>query len=175
MFAFAGAVALSVVPLYPGVLREVAEALERSGAGWAFGRMLMREGAATRSPGWVMPRYSRARLLKGNFIAHPATFVRRSLFEQVGGFDPTRKYAMDYDMWLRLAAVSDPVQIDRDLAVFRVHPGSLSSANQLAGFEEDYRVRLAHIGRAAWARPYHWAHYMIRKRRLLRAGAGTPR
>ncbi len=85
--------------------------------------------------------YSARRLLRNNVILHPATFVRRSAFEVVGCFDTSLKYAMDYDLWLRLAKVGTPVVIDQVLTCFRVHSGSLSSVNRIDTFEEEYQVR----------------------------------
>lgn len=35
-------------------------------------------------------------------INHPSMFVRRSVYEELGGFDPAYKYAMDYELALRL-------------------------------------------------------------------------
>ena len=154
--------------LHAGVLREVAEAFRSSSAGWLFGRTMFRNGASVAPPEWRVPHYSHARLLKGNFIPHEATFVRRELYERAGGFDSALRYAMDYDMWLRLARLAQPLQLDRYLSVFRQHAGSLSTANRIAGFEEDYRIRVAHAGQAPWTRAYHWMHYLVRKRRLQR-------
>jgi glycosyltransferase involved in cell wall biosynthesis len=158
------------------VLQRVALALERSGAPWAFGRCLSDIDGRRVPEGYAVPRFSRRRLLKGNFIPHPATFVRRELMQRLGGFDESIRYAMDYDLWLRLARVADPVQIDEPLAVFRRHAGSFSTANPRASLEDDYRVRRRHAGRWPWSVAYHWAHYAVRRRRLearLAAAAGA--
>jgi glycosyltransferase involved in cell wall biosynthesis len=85
--------------------------------------------------------FSYRRLLRNNILFHPATFVRREIFELVGGFDAGLRYAMDYDLWLRLGRLAPPVAIDRVLAEFRVHPGSLSSSSRRAALEEEYLVR----------------------------------
>lgn len=45
-----------------------------------------------------------------SWIPHPATLVRRSLFERFGGFDPRYSIAMDYEWWLR--ALSTNVAVD---------------------------------------------------------------
>ncbi|HEV7301014.1 MAG TPA: glycosyltransferase family 2 protein [Tepidisphaeraceae bacterium] len=39
-----------------------------------------------------------------DFIVQPACFFRKAAFDAVGGLDVTLHYAMDYDLWLRLAA-----------------------------------------------------------------------
>jgi glycosyltransferase involved in cell wall biosynthesis len=38
----------------------------------------------------------------GNWVPHPATLLRRELFEKYGGFDLNLKIAMDLDLWMRL-------------------------------------------------------------------------
>ena len=45
-----------------------------------------------------------------NWVPHPGTFIRTSLFEQYGRFDPEFKIAMDTDLWMRL--FSENVTVD---------------------------------------------------------------
>jgi len=105
-------------------------------------------------------RFSWRRLLRNNIILHPATFVRRQAIEQVGGFDSSLHYAMDYDLWLRLAAYGAPVEISHTLANFRVHQGSRSSVNLAAALNEEYLVRRRYlyrpISRVCHALYHHW-------------------
>lgn len=114
-------------------------------------------------------RFSRSRLLRNNIILHPATFVRRTAFEAVGGFDIDLKYAMDYDLWLRLANTGAPVVINQILACFRVHSGSLSSANRLSALDEEYLVRKRYLKN----RFSGWFHalYQLHRQRQEKRGA----
>ena len=49
--------------------------------------------------------YSRRRLFHyGDYIVQPAAFFRRRAFDAVGGLDVSLHWAMDYDLWLRIAA-----------------------------------------------------------------------
>jgi len=150
------------------VIEDVAIEFERSCASWLFGRIKSNIDGCLTEPGWTMPKYSYRRLLRGNFIAHPATFVRREIFLAAGGFNPAIKYAMDYDLWLRLARLSEPAYLDRWLAVFRCHPGSLSSANPLEALKDDFHVRMNHSGKNPidWAN--HYLHYLVRKFRAMK-------
>ena len=151
---------------HPKVLSNVARALERDNAAWLFGRCLTDIDGNLLTEGYAVPSYGYRRLLKGNFIPHPATFVRRSLFAQAGNFDERIKYAMDYDLWLRLGKLAPPVQLDGHLAVFRAHSASLSTANKMASFEDDYAVRMKYVNRTVLSQAYHRAHYFVRRRRL---------
>jgi len=70
---------------------------------------------------WV-PRFSLRLLRTHNFIIQPAAFVRRSAIER-GFVDEAYDYAMDRELWLRLAAGHRFVRADRVLAIDRHHPG----------------------------------------------------
>lgn len=49
--------------------------------------------------------YSRHRLLRySDFLVQPATFFRRRIFHRAGGLDPSLHWALDYDLWVRIAA-----------------------------------------------------------------------
>lgn len=157
--------------LRPDVLSTVARHMENTGRNWLFGRIASDIGGDLRSENFVAPRYSPQRLLRGNFVPHPATFVRRELFSRSGGFDTALKYAMDYDLWLKLAQCGDPVQLDEALAAFREHAGSLSTSNRIAAMEEDFRVRLTHSGWNPVALAMHYARFLMRRRRALASGA----
>lgn len=165
--------------LHPRVLTEVAEAFQRSGAKWLFGRAMsdMNDGRLIPED-WVVPRYSYPRLIKGNFIPHQATFIRKDLFDLVGRFDEKYKYAMDYDLWLRLGRLAEPLQLDTHLVAFRRHQGSLSTANQLAGFKEDFGIRMRYVGNSPIETAMHYARYFVRLARIkrsLRACGGAQR
>ena len=153
--------------LAPDVLSKVAKLFESTECSWLFGRTMRDRGGKLYPEGYVAPRYSYSALLRRNFIPHPPAFVRRELMLRVGGFDEKLIYAMDYDMWLKLGRLADPVQLDEPLAAFREHLGSLSTRNHIAAMKEDFRVRLAHAGMNPLARAEHYARYLVRLMRAL--------
>jgi len=153
--------------LRPDVLSLVAKAFAASGCRWLFGRTLRAIDGQLLPEGFTAPRYSRAQLLRGNFIPHPATFVARSLMLQAGGFDTSLRYAMDYDLWLKLSQLAEPLQLDLPLAAFREHDGSLSTRNHLAAMREDLQVRLCHASKNPVERAMHYARFCVRRQRAL--------
>ena len=164
--------------LHPHVVSTAAQFLDETKSGWCYGRIMRLINGQLIPESFVAPKFSPKRLLRGNFIPHPATFIRRDWMLQAGCFDETRTYAMDYDLWLKLTKLGAPVEIGEPLAAFRVHDGSLSSANRAAAMEEDYRVRLAHSSR----NPLHLAadllRYWVRQCRLhaqLKAEESLPK
>lgn len=61
-----------------------------------------------------------------NTIPQQAMFFRSKLWQMVGPLDPTFFYAMDYDLWVRISAVS-PIAFHRqNWANFRLHDKSKS-------------------------------------------------
>jgi glycosyltransferase involved in cell wall biosynthesis len=160
--------------LGPDVIAEAAAALEESGAQWVFGRAMddMNDGRLL-PEGWAVPRYSYGQLLWANFIPHQATFVRRPLFEQVGTFDGQYRFAMDYDMWLRIGKVAEPKQVDRHWVAFRRHAGSLTEAHYTKSMREDFLVRMKHAGYSPQSLVKHGAHYAVRRLRHFREHVGV--
>jgi glycosyltransferase involved in cell wall biosynthesis len=68
------------------------------------------------------PPISYDRLLNDpDIVRQPSTFFRKSIIEQVGGWNPEFFMAMDFDLWVRLAKISSPKMIDANLAYFRIH------------------------------------------------------
>jgi glycosyltransferase involved in cell wall biosynthesis len=108
----------------------------------ADGREIRR--GATAYKNFLLHRYSFSLYLTQNFISSPATFMTRAGLKQVGLFDIDLKYSMDYDVWLRLARLADPVIADRPLAAFRMHEGSLSMSGFQEAFAEHARVARHH-------------------------------
>ena len=67
------------------------------------------------------------------FISQPSVVVRRSLLEQVGGFDPHWRCAFDLDLWLRIfQQATDAIGwIDQVQASTRLHPATITANQQL--------------------------------------------
>jgi len=147
------------------VLYTVVQAFQRQRCRWLYGRTLRCVQGQLHPEGFVAPRFSWSRLLRGNFIPHPATFVARELIWRVGGFDPRLRYAMDYDLWLRLSRLAPPLALPQPLAAFREHAGSLSTRERAQAMREDLRVRLSHTGFNPLARTEHWLRYAVRLQR----------
>lgn len=108
-------------------------------------------------------RYSFRRLLRSNIIIHPSTFVIRQTLQAAGGFNIALRYAMDYDLWLRLGTISMPTIIDTCLSCFRIHDGSLSTKYADSAFVEEQQIRIDYLkstGHMLWP---HNLFYMVKR------------
>jgi glycosyltransferase involved in cell wall biosynthesis len=132
----------------PGTLAKVGGFFARHPeAKWVTGKCytIDRSGRATRplitlyKNFWLHMNFSHA-LFVLNFISQPATFWRRELTQQIGGFNESLFYTMDYEYWLRISKVARLFILHSYLASFRYYPDSKSGSTTGAQFEEQYRV-----------------------------------
>lgn len=73
-------------------------------------------------------------------IPQQAAFWRSELWQQVGPLDPSFNFAMDYDLWVRLARISDLHYLPHLWAEFRLHAGSKTLQNDQQAWDEMLRV-----------------------------------
>jgi len=82
-----------------------------------------------------------ARLRQGYVhIPQQASFFRGDLWRRVGPLDPSYYFAMDYDLWVRLAAVAPLHYHPRTWANFRLHGGGKTIAADDRCWPEMLRV-----------------------------------
>ena len=91
-----------VLPEIPGMPHsrtdDAQPELKPEGSGWLYNRLLF------------------------SSLLHTITVVaRRSLIEQVGGFDPDLKRGQDYDYWIRASRHTPIHQLDQVMALYRLH------------------------------------------------------
>jgi hypothetical protein len=75
-------------------------------------------------------------------IMTPCIVVRRSVYEQLGGFDDRLACAEDWEMWVRVAARFPVYFEERPLACYRLHDHSNTGRNLHNGLSLDH-TRLA--------------------------------
>ena len=97
-----------------------------------------------------------------NLICQPAAFFRRAAWDAVEGLDEDLRYAMDHDLWIRMARRFPLAYLPEPLATYRLHGESKTGAvrHAVAFQEETLRVIQAHFGRAPLNRVYG---YSVRK------------
>ena len=71
--------------------------------------------------GWIY-----AQLLLDCEVWTSTVLMHRSLLEEVGNFDTTLRIGEDYDLWLRASRVTPILRVPRPLALYRMHPASIT-------------------------------------------------
>lgn len=144
----------------PGTLQSVVDEFSRNPAKlWLVGQCAIidsqgREfhGAITKYKNFLLKNYSYWLLLIENFICQPAVFIRRDVLTTVGFFSERENLVMDYEYWLRIGRLSEPIVVPRYLAGFRRIEGTKSNTSYRKQFGDDMRVAVA----AARQRVVHW-------------------
>lgn len=84
-------------------------------------------------------------------IPQQSAFFRAALWDQVGPLDPSFYFAMDYDLWVRLAKISTLKYYPRLWANFRLHGQGKSVARNDRCYPEMLRVHYREGGsRFSW-------------------------
>jgi len=106
---------------------------------------------------WKSGRYDQAALSKGWMPPHPTFYVRRAVYERLGGFDPRYQIAADYDTVLRFLAVGKIRAVYIPEVLVRMRVGGVSNRSLrtiLRKSTEDLRVlrtnRVGGIGALIW-------------------------
>lgn len=113
---------------------------------WLAGRCTYVDASGATIESAPKPNGNFKSLLKSNSISHPASVVSRKLLREQNYFDESLKFAMDYDLWLKLAKNKiEMTSLNFEISKFRIHAEGLSSANSLQLLREDLKVKLKYI------------------------------
>jgi hypothetical protein len=86
-------------------------------------------------------------LLRFNPIPNSVAAFRRQAALEVGGYDPRYRYAMDHDLWLRLADRHVVLALDEVLAVRRMSGENVAARSERVQIAETIRIRAATLRR----------------------------
>lgn len=147
--------------LLPGALAAVAGAFtDHGGSPIVHGDVVRIENGRESRRGSPLPIWLMIRF--GTPVFHPATFVPKTTYDRIGGFGPSYKIAMDYDLILRAYRSGIPfVRVPVPLAGFR--GGGLSDRKPLDAFQEVRRSQLENGLNRPLVEAIHVARMGVRK------------
>lgn len=114
-------------------------------------------------------------------IPQQASFWRRDLWRRVGPLDGSFTFAMDYDLWVRLAEITELKYLPRLWAQFRLHEDSKTLQNDQRAWDEMLKVHWRESG--SWFSVIvakYWLRRLVapfihaRRRRMLRSPVHLP-
>jgi glycosyltransferase involved in cell wall biosynthesis len=129
---------------------------------------------------WILPPHWSWAMRRWDYIPQETCFWRRSLYDAVGGMDPSFQFfGLDYDLFVRFMARARIHRANRFLGAFRAHPGS---GTVLLGNVQNHpgSVRIRRENRIV-LRHWHWIPERIlhdwivfRSRRFAESGTTLP-
>jgi glycosyltransferase involved in cell wall biosynthesis len=142
----------------PGGLRKLYEELARLPLNSAvYGEVLNQSQPSGKlKPVWVEP-FSVARLAMRCIISQPATLIRRTAWNKVGGLDNRLHMAMDYDLWWKLFKEAGPLSFLNELiAINSIHAATKTNTKRLLHYQEAMKIVKKHYGSI----PLKWWIYL---------------
>lgn len=126
----------------PNIFNDVVMAFEDTATKWVIGNVsYFYEESNLLQPHKSFPITHKNLLKDPDILKQPATFFRRSIIEQVGGWDVSLHYVMDYDLWLKIVNICEPKLIDNHWANFTIQKTQKSLCkNILKQFDEMNKV-----------------------------------
>jgi filamentous hemagglutinin family protein len=116
--------------------------------------------------------YSFERLLV-DFMTFHFRLIRRSLFEQVKGFEGSPDVVEDYDLCLRLSEVASVGRVKKPLYYYRTHPGNITQERRLEMLLLSQRVISEALKRRGLAEKYQIdvelsnGRFLLKRKRVL--------
>jgi chondroitin synthase len=133
--------------LLPEAAEMLVAVLEKNDVGFVYGDAYLTDSegiAYGRAYSWSM--YDRYKLLEGMMIHHPRMFRKRD-FNRISGFDTNLSNAVDYDIFLKLAEVTDGYHLQTPLYLYRQHNTNTSKLNASAQDKNNHACIIAAFDR----------------------------
>jgi hypothetical protein len=89
-------------------------------------------------------------LIRRNPFVHSSVMVRRSLLASAGGYDVSFPVAQDYDLWLRLSALTRMANLAEPLVVRRLVAGRVTAGRDTLRLRAEARARWRAVRRGAY-------------------------
>jgi glycosyltransferase involved in cell wall biosynthesis len=98
---------------------------------------------------WILPPHSSVLMRRWDLIPQESCFWRRSLWERAGNVDPTFRFAMDYDLFVRFMYHGRFRRVNRFLGAYRIHHQAKThqmlhtvGQEEIARVYRKYRIRI---------------------------------
>lgn len=134
--------------LMPGTLAYVARAFAADASlDVVYGHRICIDEDGNEIGRWVLPRHDPMAIKWFDYIPQETMFWRRSVWDELGGFDESFQFALDWDFILRAHTKGKRfARLPRFLGCFRVHDVQKTTTIFDVGQEESRRLRRVHLG-----------------------------
>lgn len=108
---------------------------------------------------FLLSHYSYSLLLSENIIPQMSVFIRRDLWQEVGDLRTDDHLAFDYEYWLRLGRICDPLVLPNCLSAYRYYPTTKTASGLKTQFARGLRYSKAYARRSRWPYRLHVLNY----------------
>lgn len=152
----------------PGAISAVVQAFAQNPeAGVIYGEAWHVGEDGSRISPYPVEQFQAGRLARRCFICQPAAFIRREVFEASGMLNPDLHFALDYDLWIRIARRYPMLKIDTPLAVSRVHGENKTIRQMAVALRETLIMLKRNYGYVPFNWLYGYGHHYLTGQRLV--------
>ena len=120
----------------PGAVEKAVRAIQNTGSDMVFGKAITMDARGFPLNTLEFGPWGLTELMRFRVICQPSVFVKRSVWEEVGGLNPSYHYMLDHQLWLKIASRYQITFLDEFLAASRFHEEAKNVA-AAAGFAEE--------------------------------------
>lgn len=134
--------------LCPGALAAIRQGFEdhpEAVVVYGLGSRMNRAGKLVRTV--PFREFSRSDLRTAYRVVQPAMFFRRDVFLEIGGLDESLRYAMDWELLIRLAEAGEVVSLPAEIARIRYYEETITATGGWRRMHEIAEIGRKHNGR----------------------------
>ena len=153
--------------LLPGAVKKVADFfIEHPEVKMVYGKGYFTDLSGNIIGFYPTEPFNIKRLAISNFICHPATFIKREAFNEVGGYSLKLRHSTDHDLWIKIAQRYKVVYLPEFIATFRIHEESksISEKNILKGYKESLHLVMKYYNWAPASRVFTYCYHLIKSK-----------
>jgi len=114
------------------IFNEVAKEFENKEVQWVIGNLIDKYELINKYYKRKSPKVTYKTLIGPKCVMRQqGTFFRKNLVLKAGGWDKDIYMCMDWDLWIKMAKISEPKMVDKYWAYFRMHDDQKSSAKNI--------------------------------------------
>jgi glycosyltransferase involved in cell wall biosynthesis len=145
----------------PGAIATVVRAFRESPeAGVVYGNAWHVAEDGRRISPYPVEAFDSRKLTRRCFVCQPAAFIRRDVFESSGRLNPSLRFALDYDLWIRISRRHRMKKIDAFLATSRIHADNKTLKQMGSALRETIDMLRGHYGYV----PFNWLYGYVYNR-----------
>ena len=110
--------------LLPGAVGKALTVLERGTADAVYSHRVFVDEIDRVTHFWSLPRHNNYLMKRWDYIPQETCFWRYDVMQQAGGVDTTLRFAVDYDLFVRMMQIGTFWRCDDFFGAFRIHPHS---------------------------------------------------
>ena len=146
----------------PGAVSSAVAAFERQpDAAVVYGDATYIDEAGRTIGRYPVEAFTPERLARRCIVCQPAAFLRRQAFADVGRLDERLRYALDYDLWIRLSRRYPLVRFDSLVAGARLHGAAKTVGQMSAAMRDTMAVLRRRYGYVSYNWIYGYSHHLL--------------